>query len=194
MFSEAELLAAKQDTEKLFDRFFGDEVQQLTAGGELKPSETIWESVSHGIQSFRKKVSRGRGRGRGKKSADKGLKGEAQEIKRLSSEQIDELVFRLKDVGDRINKDLETKNIDLQDFITKNGSSLTYDDFSTHVNEVYSEMTFTERRSIDDLLLMLYLSGRVVQGLQTGVELAKDYFRQYMATEFREAVALQTRE
>ena len=191
MFSEAELLAAKQDTEKLFDRFFGDEVQQLTAGGELKPSETIWESVSHGIQSLRKKVSRGRGRG--KKSADKGFKREEQEIKRLSNEQIDELVFRLKDVGDRMNKDLETKNIDLQDFITKNGSSLTYDDFSTHVSEVYSEVC-TERRSIDDLLLMLYLSGRVVQGLQTGVELAKSYFRQYMATEFREAVALEARE
>ena len=72
MFSEAELLAAKQDTEKLFDRFFGDEVQQLTAGGELKPSETIWESLSHGIQSFRKKVSRGRGGGRGGGQGDQG--------------------------------------------------------------------------------------------------------------------------
>ena len=206
ILSEAQLCAAEEDAMRLFDKFFDlsdedldvYEIQCQLKRSAIKfneksyglmRSQTTWEWFSSGITSFGKNVAQTLTFSPNEDGGQASENGE-KEIATLSNEKVDELVIRLKHLGDKINKDLEMKQLDmdLQDFIAKTGSSLTYEDFSSHMDEMCSE-----RRTIDDLLLMMHLSKRVVKGLQSGASLAKMYLKQYIASEFKETIALEAR-
>ena len=194
VLSEAELLAAEHDAMLLFDKFFDMSDRELSryerkykapgecaSAGLLIAPLAVFGWVFSGVQALGNTVAQSF-------YSDNAKETEKEEFGILSDEKVDELVFRLKRVGDLIDRDLQENKmkLDLQNFIVKGGSDLAYEEFSTYMDEIEG----FECGAINEFLVMMHLSKRVIQGLQSGGGLAKTYFKQYLASKYKETVAL----